>query len=168
VAEGLEADMLVLSGGVSAGKLDLVPGVLEELGVQGHFHKVEMKPGKPVFFGSRGTTLVFGLPGNPVSGLACFELFVRPAIRRLRGRADAGPRMVQAVLTQDFPYRTDRPTYHPAWLDEGAGGWRVRMVPWFGSADLRAVTQANALALLPSGDHRHEAGQPLAVLRMED
>src|SRR5262249_26716227 len=168
VKEGLQAAILVLSGGVSAGKLDLVPGVLADLGVQGHFQKVEMKPGKPVFFGTRGATLVFGLPGNPVSSLACFELFVRPAVRRLRGHVDVGPRIVQARLTEDFPYRTDRPTYHPARLEEGEDGWRVRMVPWFGSPDLRALTQANALAVLPKGDHLHRAGQPCPVLKLDD
>src|SRR5207244_4284231 len=68
-ADGLRSDILVLCGGVSAGKLDLVPGVLRELGVEAHFHKVEMKPGKPVLFGTCGATLVFGLPGNPVSAL---------------------------------------------------------------------------------------------------
>jgi molybdopterin molybdotransferase len=168
VAEGLGSATLILSGGVSAGKLDLVPGVLKDLGVKAHFHKVEMKPGKPVFFGTRGNTLVFGLPGNPVSSLACFELFVRPAIRRLRGHADAGPRTVQAVLTEDFPYRTDRPTYHPAWLETQGSTWRVRLVPWFGSPDLRALAQANALAVLHKGDHHHRAGQEVTVLRMED
>ena len=166
VAEGLQAHLLVLSGGVSAGKLDLVPGVLSDLGVQAHFHKVEMKPGKPVFFGTRGDTLVFGLPGNPVSGLACFELFVRPAVRRLRGHADAGPRLVRARLAADFPYRTDRPTYHPACLEDGPDGWQVRIVPWFGSPDLRALTAANALAVLPRGDHLHQAGEILEVMRI--
>ncbi len=166
VAEGLRAPVLVLSGGVSAGKLDLVPGVLNELGVEAHFHKVEMKPGRPVFFGTRGDSLVFGLPGNPVSALVCFELFVRPALRRLGGHRDAGPPFVQAVLTEDFAYRTDRPTYHPAWL-EGAEEWRVRPVPWFGSPDLTALAQANAFVLLPTGDHRHRAGQRFPVLRVE-
>src|SRR5581483_10090186 len=133
VAEGLRADVLLLSGGVSAGKLDLVPGVLQEAGVEPHFHKVEMKPGKPVFFGTRGDTLVFGLPGNPVSALVCFELFVRPALRRLAGHADPGPFVVRAVLAGDFAYRTDRPTYHPAHLDVAETGWRVQAVPWYGS-----------------------------------
>src|SRR5262249_30029503 len=136
IAEGLRSNVLVLSGGVSAGKLDLVPGVLAELGVAAHFHKVEMKPGKPVFFGTRGQALVFGLPGNPVSSMACFELFVRPALRRLRGYADARPHVVQAVLAEDYPYRTDRPTYHPAWLSEDTDGWRVRIPPWVGSPHL--------------------------------
>jgi molybdopterin molybdotransferase len=167
VAEGLRAPVLVLSGGVSAGKLDLVPGVLAGHGVTAHFHKVEMKPGKPVFFGSRGDTLVFGLPGNPVSALVCFELFVRPALRRLAGHADAGPRLVSAVLAEDYAYRTDRPTYHPARLEAGASGWQVRPVPWFGSPDLRGLLPANAFVVFPPGDHVHRAGQTFPVLSTE-
>jgi molybdopterin molybdotransferase len=174
VGEGLKASVLLLSGGVSAGQLDLVPQVLQELGVQAHFHKVEMKPGKPVFFGTRGPgdreglCLVFGLPGNPVSSLVCFELFVRPAIRRLRGHADPGPSVVQGQLTEDFAYQTDRPTYHPAWLTAGEQGWQVRPVPWFGSPDLRGLTRANAFVFFPPGDHHHRAGQVCPVLKVED
>jgi molybdopterin molybdotransferase len=168
VAQGLRAPVLILSGGVSAGTLDLVPGVLQELGVQAHFHKVQMKPGKPVFFGTRDGHLVFGLPGNPVSAFVCGELFVRPAVRRLLGHADPGPRTVQAALAEDFAYATDRPTYHPARLEAGDSGWRVRPVPWFGSPDLRGLTQANALVVFPAGDHRHRAGQRFSVLRIED
>jgi molybdopterin molybdotransferase len=114
IKQGLQSDIFVLSGGVSAGKLDLVPGTLGQLGVQAHFHKVEMKPGKPVLFGTWKKTLVFGLPGNPVSALACFELFVRPAIRRLAGHEKPGPFFVEATLAEDFTYKTDRPTYYPA------------------------------------------------------
>jgi molybdopterin molybdotransferase len=167
ITEGLRSDMLVLSGGVSAGKLDLVPGVLQELGVQAHFHKVEMKPGKPVFFGTRGTTPVFGLPGNPVSALVCFELFVRPAIYRLKGYADPGPKIVQALLAEDFAHRSDRPTYHAAVLQSGETGWQVRPVPWFGSPDLRGVLAANAFAVLPAGEHQFRAGHRLPVLVVE-
>jgi molybdopterin molybdotransferase len=173
VVEGLRAPVLILSGGVSAGVADLVPGVLQELGVTAHFHKVEMKPGKPILFGTRGDTLVFGLPGNPVSALVCFELFLRPALRRIRGHAEPGPRMVQAALAEDFAYRTDRPTYHPALLDSapftgGAGeGWRVHVVPWLGSPDLRGLVRANAFVLLPAGEHRHRAGQVFPVLVVE-
>jgi molybdopterin molybdotransferase len=168
VKQGLEADVLVLSGGVSAGKLDLVPGVLRELGVAAHFHKVEMKPGKPVFFGTRDATLVFGLPGNPVSALVCFELFVRPGLRKLAGHDNPGPSLVTAALAEDFTYRTDRPTYHPARLEIGEGGWRVRPVPWYGSPDLRAVAAANAFVLFPVGDHQHRAGELFPVLRVEE
>jgi molybdopterin molybdotransferase len=168
VAQCLGSQVLILSGGVSAGKLDLVPGVLQELAVQAHFHKVEMKPGKPVLFGTRAETLVFGLPGNPVSALVCFELFVRPALRRLAGHADAGPALVQAALREDFAYRTDRPTYHPARLHPAENGWSVQPVPWFGSPDLRSLTRANCFVLFPTGDHLHRAGQAYAVLKVEE
>jgi molybdopterin molybdotransferase len=165
---GLGNNVLILSGGVSAGRLDLVPGVLQKLGVQAHFHKVEMKPGKPVFFGTRRETLVFGLPGNPVSAFVCFELFVQPALRILRGLADPGIELPQAPLAEDFAYRTDRPTYHPARLDQTPTGWRVQPVPWFGSPDLRGLTSCNCFVLLPPGDHQHQAGQLFPVLRQED
>ncbi len=171
VAEGLAADVLILSGGVSAGKLDLVPGVLRAAGVVAHFHKVAMKPGKPVFFGTRDEggrrTLVFGLPGNPVSSLACFELFVRIALRRLAGHAEALRPLLTAPLAEDFAYATDRPTYHPARLESVPGGWQIRPVPWFGSADLRAVSRADALVVLPAGDQLHRAGQVFEVLRLD-
>jgi len=170
VEKGLQSNILILSGGVSAGKLDLVPGVLQELGVQAHFHKVEMKPGKPVLFGtwSGGPTLVFGLPGNPVSALVCFELFVRPAIRRLAGHAKVGPFLVEAALIEEFTYKTDRPTYYPAWLEAEGNGHRVRPVPWFGSPDLRALTRANAFLVIAPGDHRIPAGQAVSVMKTED
>jgi len=167
VRRGLEADVLVLSGGVSAGKRDLVPEVLERLGVRAMFHKVALKPGKPLLFGDLardGTpTLVFGLPGNPVSSFVCFELFVRPALAALAGR-DEGPRVRLLPLAEGVNHRSDRPTYHPAVLD----GPAVRLVPWFGSADLRGLGAADALAVLPAGDHRLEAGSPVEVLPLEE
>jgi molybdopterin molybdotransferase len=171
VVQGLTAEVLVLSGGVSAGKLDLVPGVLAEAGVENIFHKVEMKPGKPVFFGTGlkaagGTCLVFGLPGNPVSALVCFELFVRPAVQRLKGQLP-GPTLVRARLCEDFKYRTDRPTYYPAVLTLAEAGWQVRPIPWFGSADLRSVGAANAFVIFPVGDHVHPAGKIFEVLAVE-
>jgi molybdopterin molybdotransferase len=164
IGEGLGDPILILCGGVSAGKLDLVPGVLESLGVEAHFHKVSMKPGKPVFFGTLKGHLIFGLPGNPVSSLVCFEIFVRPAIRRLMGHRDAGPQMVKARLAEDFAYRADRPTYHPARLEINESGARVRAVPWFGSPDLRGLSKSDAFVLLPPGDHTHRAGDVFPVL----
>lgn len=169
VEKGLPSNILVLCGGVSAGKLDLVPGVLQELGVQAHFHKVELKPGKPVLFGTWGSgpTLVFGLPGNPVSALVCFELFVRPALRRLGGHAKLGPFLVEATLTAEFTYKTDRPTYYPAWLDWEGKGYQVRPVPWFGSPDLRSQAHANAFIVTVAGEHHIPAGQVVSVMKTE-
>jgi molybdopterin molybdotransferase len=167
IATGLQADVLVLSGGVSAGKLDLVPGVLQELGVRPVFHKVAMKPGKPLFFGVRDATLVFGLPGNPVSALIGFELFVRPALRLLLGREDAGLGLLPARLGADHRHKSDRPTYHPARLELAAEGWRATPVDWFGSADLRAIAGANAFVLFTEGERDYRQGEAVSVLAPE-
>lgn len=171
---GLEQDVLLLTGGVSAGTLDLVPGILAELGVQALFHQVRMKPGKPVLFGIKPRAesdvpprLVFGLPGNPVSALVCFELFVRPALRGLMA-LEPGPTLVQAALTADFASRNTRPTYHPARLSSTGAPWQVEPVPWFGSPDLRGVCPANAFVVLPEGEQRYRAGDLLPVLCVEE
>jgi molybdopterin molybdotransferase len=167
IREGLRtADVLVLSGGVSAGTHDLVPGILQSEGVIAHLHKVRLKPGKPFLFGTHesaaGKRLVFGLPGNPVSSFVCFELFMRPALRRLAGLPDDPP-PVRLPLREAFGYKSDRPTYHPARLD----GDGVRAVAWGGSSDLRAFLQADALMVLPEGTKKHEAGEPVEVMRLE-
>ncbi len=174
--QGLEADILILSGGVSAGDLDLVPGVLRELGVREVFHKVDLKPGKPVWFGvvespevpstlnAQPSTLVFGLPGNPVSVIVCFELFVRPAIRQILGLTPAVSPLVTATLSEDKNYRSDRPTYWPARLEFGDAGCSVRPVAWLGSPDLRATTEANGFIFFPPGDHKLRAGDSVQVL----
>jgi molybdopterin molybdotransferase len=174
IAEGLHSDVLLLAGGVSAGKLDLVPEALEEVGVRPLFHKVAMKPGKPILFGvqrreegDRHPRLVFGLPGNPVSALVCFELFVRPALQALMA-LPPGPRFVQASLAEDFAHRTDRPTYHPARLQWTDDGWSVQPVQWFGSPDLRGVGAGNAFVVLPAGDHQHRAGERFPVLCVDE
>ncbi len=154
------ADVLLLAGGVSAGKFDLVPDVLRELGVEAHFHKVRMKPGKPLFFGTKGDTLVFGLPGNPVSSFVCFELFVQPALRALAGHRAPGPATMTLPLAEPLATKNDRPTYHPAKLE----GATVRPLPWFGSADLRALLTADALLVLPPGEVRLEVGRTAEVI----
>lgn len=171
IERGLEADALILSGGVSAGKLDLVPAALSQAGVRTFFHKVAMKPGKPMLFGikrhkDRLPTFVFGLPGNPVSSLVCFELFVRPALQKMMG-LPPGPRFVSGTLAEDYRYRSDRPTYHPAAVEMAEGGCKVRAVPWFGSPDLRGLAASNGFVVLPSGDHHHRAGQPVTVLLVD-
>lgn len=167
VARGLEADVLLLSGGVSAGKLDLVPGVLEELGVQPVFHKVFMKPGKPLYFGVKDTRLVFGLPGNPVSALVGFELFVRPAVNVLLGRTEPGPRIITARLAVAHRHHSDRPTYHPCKLVETLEGWQATPLPWFGSPDLRAICAADGFCVFEAGVREYSIGESVSVLAME-
>ncbi len=166
---GLQADVLVLSGGVSMGDKDFVPSELSAAGVRQVFHKVNVKPGKPVWFGIRDTsptsrTLVFGLPGNPVSSMVCFELFVRPALRRLMGVSPAEFTSVKARLTQPHTTKGDRPTYQPAGLEWREDGPIVTAVPWVGSSDLRATVAANSMALFPIGDQTYAAGSIIEVI----
>lgn len=165
VGQGLQYDILVLTGGVSAGERDYVPGVLAEHNVEKIFHKIDVKPGKPVWFGAASTgNVVFGLPGNPVSVLVCFELFVRTAIRARQQRPDPLPPFAEAELIRDFNYPTDRRTYHPARLTTAGGKWRVEPVDWFGSPDICGVTKANALLVCTADSPQHTAGKTMQVL----
>ena len=172
IRQCLKYDVLVLSGGVSAGVLDLVPGTLSEMGVTEIFHKVEMKPGKPIWFGKRAKSrqivdgncadcFVFGLPGNPVSSLVCCELFVRTAIRRLMGVEPAIVPPILAKLEHDYSTRPDRPTYHPARLTWGAGGLAIRLVPWHGSSDLCGISAANGMVYLSGEARQYRVGDEL-------
>ena len=171
IEQGLTADILVLSGGVSAGKFDLVPQVLAELGVEQVFHKIALRPGKPLWFGIRDDgdrrVLVFALPGNPVSSLVCFELFVRPAIEILAGRGFTEWDMVQGALTHPYDHAGDRAACLPARIAKNVANERsprsVEILPWHGSADMATLTQANALALFPVESQRFEPGDLLDV-----
>jgi molybdopterin molybdotransferase len=167
IAQGLAADMLLLSGGVSTGVLDLVPSVLNESGVEQVFHKVAIKPGKPVWFGTKvangDAKLVFGLPGNPVSSLVTFELLVRPAITLMSGRGAKGLRVQQAVLASPFQQRGERTTFYPATLQEREGRLHATPVDWKGSADLRTLTEADGWIELLAGDRDYQAGDEVSV-----
>jgi molybdopterin molybdotransferase len=171
VAQGLAADVLVLSGGVSAGDLDLVPEIFAACGVEQVFHKVRLKPGKPVWFGmlrraAAPATLVFGLPGNPASSLVCFELFVRPAVAILAGRPrDAWhlPRC-RARLDGSVKSAADRPVYLPCRVRRGGAVTEAQPLPWSGSSDLLGLAAAGGLIALPAGGRVHEAGEEVEVV----
>jgi molybdopterin molybdotransferase len=174
VAQGLAADVLVLSGGVSAGDLDLVPAIFAACGVETIFHKVRLKPGKPVWFGrldrgdDQGATLVFGLPGNPASSLVCFELFVRPAIAILAGRSRDRwhlPRR-RGVLVAAAKAAADRPVYLPCRITRGAERLDVTPLPWTGSSDLVSLAVADGLVALPAGG-KGDAGVAVEVLQFD-
>lgn len=158
-----ENDVLLLSGGVSAGKYDLVPGVLQELGVISHFHKVLMKPGKPLYFGTRGDKLIFGLPGNPVSSFVCFELFVRPALNRMRGMTKSELVKARLPIGADFRTENDRPTYWPAKIEWDQDP-RLFALPWGGSAFLRDLQSANALLAVPQGEQAFAKSEMVEAL----
>ena len=168
IAEGLKCDFLLLSGGVSAGTLDLVPSELAAAGVQQVFHKIQMKPGKPLWFGELKTAdhscWVFGLPGNPVSSMVCFELFVRTALRQFSGYLSASPVYRQAQLTESITIKGDRLTYFPANLVLTDSGLQVTPVPWGGSADLRATANANGMCHVAPSPSAYKAGEYVPVV----
>ena len=158
-----ECDLLLLSGGVSMGELDFVPGVLRDCGAEILFHKVAIKPGKPTLFARRERegggspprpAYVFGLPGNPVSAFVIFEVFVRPLLARLLGLRYA-PRTVRARLAESFQRRdAERVELRPVRLERG----EVRALEFHGSAHLNALSGADGLLRLEAGVSRLEEG----------
>lgn len=171
IGDGFESDVLILSGGVSAGLFDLVPQVLVELGVQPIFHKIRLKPGKPLWFGvlpsDAGAKLVFGLPGNPVSTLVCFQLFVRPALARLAGDVAAGIAHRSAILVGEHVQDSDRLTYFPAARVFRDGDAYVEPVAWKGSSDLSSLARANCLLRLPAGQRRYRDGERVDIVDLD-
>ena len=158
---GLEADVLLTSGGVSVGEHDLVRGLLAELGVAEVFWRVAVKPGKPVAFSTRGSTLVFGLPGNPVSSFVGFELFVRPALAALQGATDPRPAFLPGRLGVSLARNPARDELVRARIDHDGLALPVRGQE---SHMIARAAQANALVLVPRGDGELAAGTTVSWL----
>ena len=163
---GLESDVLVVSGGVSMGDYDFVPGVLADLGVEIHFKQVAMQPGRPTVFGTRDRKFLFGLPGNPVSVLVATELYVVPALKRMMGYAQVEPRRLTATLTEAARHRTGRVAHVPGLLSEEEGRRVVKPLPYHGSAHIHALTKANCLVVLPADEAVVEASREVQVVEL--
>jgi molybdopterin molybdotransferase len=159
VALGLEADVLLVSGGVSAGDYDLVEPVLQAAGVSFFFTGVAMKPGAPLVFGRRGATLVFGLPGNPVSTQVTFARFVRPCLLDLQGGRATAARRVPVTLATPVANRSGRTTHLPAVVRLEADRLVALPVLTQGSGDLASHARANALVVLEPASAGVEAGE---------
>jgi molybdopterin molybdotransferase len=168
IARGLEYDVLVTSGGVSVGPHDLVRRVESELGVEEVFWRVAVKPGKPVSFGVRDRTLVFGLPGNPVSSLVAFELFVRPSVLALQGVADPMPRFEPGALAAAVKRNPARDELVRARRDTNPEGAAVDLEPVVGqdSHMIARSAAADVLVLIPRGEGELEAGSRVRYLRL--
>jgi molybdopterin molybdotransferase len=164
---GLEFDVLVTSGGVSVGPHDLVRRIEAELGVEEVFWRVSIKPGKPVSFGVRGGTLVFGLPGNPVSSLVGCELFVRPAILALQGLADPGPRFLPGTLARSVRRDAARTELVRARIARLDGSVVLEPITGQESHMIVRAAAADALVLVPSGEGELEAGATVRYLPLE-
>jgi len=162
--QGLDYDVLLVSGGSSVGVHDHVRPALEELGVTLHFWRVEMKPGHPLAFGTRGDCLVFGLPGNPVSSMVCFEQFVLPALRRRMGNPNLFRRTVAATLTHAVKHQPGRAEFVRVALSaDAAGGFQVRATGPQSSGDLVSMARADGLLIVPEGSEGLAAGATVKV-----
>jgi molybdopterin molybdotransferase len=169
VKEALEtADVVVTSGGVSVGEKDLVKGTMLELGVEQVFWGVKFKPGKPLFFGVHEGASVFGLPGNPVSAMVCFELFVRPALVKMMGREDKGRPRIQVYFEEDVRNSFGRMHAMRVSIQQTEKGWLARSVGAQGSGLVSSLTKADALALIGPESEGVRAGEPVEAIVLRE
>jgi molybdopterin molybdotransferase len=162
IERGMGHDLLLLSGGVSAGKYDLVEPVLGELGAEFFFDRVLIQPGQPTVFGRLGKLFFFGLPGNPVSTMVTFELFARAALELLEGQSETVLRMALARLTTEFRHRPGLTRFLPARLSSESA--ELTPIPWQGSSDVPALARANAWLVAEADRESWQAGELMRVL----
>jgi molybdopterin molybdotransferase len=168
IREGLAADILVLSGGVSKGKYDLVEAVLSDLGAEFYFDSVAIRPGRPAVFGWCAGRPVFGLPGNPVSTMVTFELFVTPALDLLSGAEPRPLPLATAKLSGPLDEKEGLTHFLPARIDWKPSGAEARPVPWRGSGDLAGMAQANGFLVVPADRPQWQVGEEIQVLVRRD
>jgi len=162
IERGLDSDLLLISGGVSAGKYDIVERVLADLGAKFYFDRVLIQPGQPLVFGRARSKFFFGLPGNPSSTMVTFEVFARAALELLSGQEEITLHMPFSRLTREFHHRTGLTRFLPAHLS--ADGADVTPVPWHGSGDVPALTRANAFLVAEADRAEWRSGDLIRVL----
>jgi molybdopterin molybdotransferase len=162
IEKGLEADLLLLSGGVSAGKYDVVERVLADLGAEFFFDRVRIQPGQPAVFGVVKDKFLFGLPGNPASTMVTFEIFARAALERMSGASATSLPLLRARLTKEFRHKSGLTRFLPASLsDDGAS---VEPIAWKGSGDIPSMARANAFLVADEDREVWAAGDDIRVL----
>jgi len=162
----MEVDLFLTSGGVSVGDFDLVKDVLAAEG-EIEFWRVRMKPGKPLAFGRIGGVPVLGLPGNPVSVMVSFEMFVRPAILKMLGMTDWERRTVEATLMDAVRRKDDRRHYLRVRVEQHDGQYRAFLTGGQGSGILSSMVKANALAIIPEDWTHAPAGAQVRVIMLD-
>lgn len=165
---GLESDVLVISGGVSMGKYDLVEPVLLELGAEIYFDSVSIRPGKPTVFARLKDRWVFGLPGNPVSSFVTFEIFVRPVLRRLQGLRPEDTQILRGVLHDSLSDKSGRTSFLPARVTHSQGTNKVMPLDWKGSADIFSLIGANAFIIVPQDVVHLEKGSSVDLMMVSE
>ena len=168
ISRGLREDMLVLSGGVSMGKYDLVETVLKDLGAEFYFDAVAIRPGKPAVFGKCGNAFVFGLPGNPVSTMVTFELFAVPAIDVLSGAPARDLPLVEAHLGATLNEKPGLTHFLPARVEWRGAIPEVKALPWQGSGDIAALARANCFLVVAADRAQVNVGETVPILLRKD
>jgi molybdopterin molybdotransferase len=168
ISRGLQEEVLVLSGGVSMGKYDLVETVLKDLGAEFYFDAVAIRPGRPAVFGKRGEAFVFGLPGNPVSTMVTFELFVVPAIDLLNGAPARDLPFVEARLVAALNEKPGLAHFLPARVEWRGTTPEVKALPWQGSGDVAALARANCFLVVAADRGQVNIGEPMPILLRRD
>jgi len=168
IERGLQEDALVLSGGVSMGKYDLVESVLKAMGAEFFFDAVAIRPGRPAVFGMCQGKPVFGLPGNPVSTMVTFELFVVPAIDLLSGAEARALPLVEARLAEALRERPGLTHFLPAHLEWRERAPEVKALKWQGSGDIAALSRANCFLVVPADREKIDIGETVSVLLRKD
>ncbi len=148
IKKGLSSDILLISGGVSMGDFDLVPEVLNSLGVRTIFHKVRIKPGKPLFFGKKGKTLVFGIPGNPVSNFLAYQIFIRPAVYKMLGYECFSPAIKSGIAKTEVLIKSDRKHFVLVKIERKMGFDYLTALSGHGSADILSMAQADGFMIV--------------------
>jgi len=166
--QGLTSDVLLVSGGVSMGKYDLVEQAFNELGIEAHFTSVSLRPGKPTVFATLGERYVFGLPGNPVSTFVTFELFVKPVLAKLQGLAGDSLSLIRAVLQREITDKSGRTSFLPARAFCRSGNLDIFPVPWKGSADISGMVGTNAFVIVPLEVTHLNAGEQVEALLFDE
>ncbi|MBI2678327.1 MAG: molybdopterin molybdotransferase MoeA [Candidatus Koribacter versatilis] len=164
IQQGLASDMLLITGGVSVGKYDLVEQVLEQLGAEFIFTGAAIQPGRPAVLGRVGNTPFLGLPGNPVSTMVTFELFARPLLAALAGAKPSPLRFLQARLKSDFKTKTGLTRFLPAALSGEFENVEVEVVKWQGSGDMAATARADCYLVVPPDRDTLAAGELVSIL----
>ena len=164
IEQGLKADLLLMTGGVSMGRYDLVEQVLSEIHAEFFFTGAKIQPGRPVVFGKCGTYF-FGLPGNPVSTMVTFELFARPMLEALSGGVSSKLIFLHVRLKKEIRVKTGLTRFLPAILSGEFEHSEVELVPWQGSGDVAATARANCYAVIPPDREHIPAGEWLAVMK---
>jgi molybdopterin molybdotransferase len=165
IQTGLQSDLLLLAGGVSMGEYDLVEQVLAELGAEFFFTGAQIQPGRPIVFGHVRDRYFFGLPGNPVSTMVTFELFVRPVVEALTGLTPRKLIFLAAKLKTDIRTRTGLKRFLPAVLSGELERAEVELAGWHGSGDIASVARANCYVVVPPDREHIPAGEWVPVLR---